>query len=180
MMGITMPTQSSLADLSTLLKLLQAASDPVTAQAAIDKISEERQKYDNAIAESLVKAQEARDEAAKIASESSRQQTLAAKAAKMIETANERAAEVKDQADDLAKDQAIFDAYKAEIAKQAKENADLKAEQDAYVKDALNGISKQRVALEEALAAAVEAKAATEATRGDYEAKLAKFKALTE
>ncbi len=51
MMGSSMPSAQSLTDLAVLLQLLQAASDPATSKATLELFKAERKKYDDAIAE---------------------------------------------------------------------------------------------------------------------------------
>ena len=180
MMGMTMPTQSSLSDLSTLLQLLQAASDPKTAKATIETISQARAAYDDAIAESVKREQAALATLKRVEAADLKAQKAADKAEKSLDELQAKEADLKEAIESLAQDQRLFDAYKAEIAKQALDNAALAAEQDAKVQASVAEMTARAKVLEAKslkLDASIES---TEAVRADYEAKLAKFKALTE
>ena len=180
MMGMTMPTQSSLSDLTTLLQLLQAASDPKASKAAIEKISEARKQYDDAIAESVARAAGAAGVEAKALAAADKAAAAEAKLDKKMAALEVRAIEVNDAAAATSQDRLDFEVYKTEIGAIAKANTALKMEQEAYIKKALADVAGQRKAVEAQAEALDAATATTEAVRAEYEAKLAKFKALTE
>lgn len=179
MMGTAPPSQSTLSDLKVLLELLQAASDPKKAKAAIDSISEARKQYDDAITEANARITVA------LAAEKSAE-TAAAKAEtaeaklekKQADIANQTAA-MKDERESLEGDKQIFATYKAEIEAQAKVNA---AERESLtqhhllnmkaVKEAKDSFAKELDAFDVKVSAVNDLKA-------EYEDKLAKFKALT-
>ena len=180
MMGMTMPTQSSLSDLTTLLQLLQAASDPKTAKATIDTISQARAQYDAAIAESVNREQAALATLKRVEAADAKAQASADKAHKKLEALAAKEADIAEAAESLALDRRTFESYKSEIAKQAHANAATAEEAKAQFIAAMTDIAARHQALDERTKVLDEAMATTEAVRAEYEAKLAKIKALTE
>lgn len=179
MMGMTMPTQSSLSDLMTLLQLLQAASDPKTSKAAIEKISEARKQYDDAIAESGERHTAALNAANQAGVAQAKAEAAEAKAEKKLAALDAKTADVNAAAAALAQDRSDFETYKTEIAALARVNVAAKTAQDASHKKAMDAVDAQRKALD-AQAEDLTAKLAeAQSIKDEFIAKLAQFKALT-
>lgn len=180
MMGMTMPTQSSLTDLMTLLQLLQAASDPATAKQTIETISAARKQYDDAIADAqtrLTAANEAERlaNAAAIASEQA-----AEKAQKKRAAMEEKLAGLDAQAAALDNDRRLLEETKAEVQKMA---ADLAAERKSNavaLSAAMADLAKKSVALDDRAEILNQKIGDANALKAEFEEKLAKFKALTQ
>lgn len=180
MMGMTMPTQSSLSDLTTLLQLLHLASDPKTAKATIDTISQARKQYDAAIAESVAKEQAALATLKRVEAADLKAQKSADKAHEKLEALAVKEADIAEAAEALAFDRRTFETYKSEIAKQAHANVLLAKETQDKADAAMAEVDARSLALDEKAKALDAAMATTEAVRADYEAKLARLKAFTE
>ena len=178
-MMISMPTAGSLSDLMTLLQLLQAASDPKTSKATIGLIQKEREKYDAAVAASLASETEAK--AAHERAQFMRDEALSVKAKCEAEVArlDEKQTEVVEVISQLeakryaiAEDQAALTGARQQLA--AREAAFAKAKAES-----LQALAEERQKIDTELAKAQVATEAAEALKAEYEAKLAKIKALT-
>lgn len=180
MMGMTMPTQSALSDLSTLLQLLQVAADAKSAKATLDAFADAKAQYEEAIAKSLAQEKSAATALKRVELAEQKAQMAADQAQKRINELAQKATETQDEADALAQDQLIFNTYKAEIAKQALDNATFSAEQEAKIKAAWAEIEVEREALDDKSKVLDAAMVVNAEVRAEYEAKLAKLKALTQ
>jgi chromosome segregation ATPase len=178
MMGMTMPTQSSLTDLMTLLQLLQAASDPKTAKATIEEISAARKQYDDAITEAQTRLVAANEAEKKAEAAAAKAENAADKAEKKKLELEARTIEVNDLAAAVAEDQRMFNVYKDEVAKQA---ADLMAERKAStaaLSVTMADLAKKSAALDAKDEVLNQKIGEANALKAELEEKLAKFKAL--
>lgn len=179
MMGSSPPSQSTLSDLKVLLELLQAASDPKKAKAAIDSIADARKQYDDAITESNARQVAAQNAEANAATAQAKAEAAEAKAEKKLAALDAKTADVNAAAAALAQDRSDFETYKTEIAALARVNVAAKTAQDASHKKAMDAVDAQRKALD-AQAEDLTAKLAeAQSIKDEFIAKLAQFKALT-
>lgn len=180
MMGSSPPSQSTLSDLKVLLELLQAASDPKKAKAAIDSIADARKQYDDAITESNARQVAAQNAEANAATAQAKAEAAEAKLDKKMAALDAKAADVNDAAAALAQDRSDFEVYKAEIAEQAQRLVAERAQMNAGATAQVKAIAADRTELERQLAAFADKVQEVADLKADYEAKLAKIKALTE
>jgi len=179
-MMVSMPSASSLTDLSTLLQLLQAASDPKTAADVIAKLRGERKQYDDAIVAADERTRRA------LAAEASADLSVAQAAqAETIALANINALNIKSA--EVAEEVNALKAQKSELRRTHAELVARDQEQDeraaALGNQAVEFAAeclKERKAIEGEWELARIANGEAVALKTDYEAKLAKFKALTE
>ena len=180
MMGSSMPSAQSLSDLAVLLQLLQAASDPKTSKKTLELMQAERKKYDDAIAESGV----AQRKALATIAEAEASKEAAEESIRNAEVATDTLAERENA---LATEEERLNGVRVTLvnAKTALETeskaltkrsnaleVDIKFAQAGLVADRADIAEYQKRAqanMDEALA-----------LKAEYEAKMAKIKALTE
>ena len=178
MMGMTMPTQSSLTDLMTLLQLLQAASDPATAKATIEKISAERKQYDDAIAESQARLVAAKEAESRAEAAAAKAENAADKADKKKAELEARAVEIAELDAALTEDKRMFVVYKDEVAKQAVDLVEERKASAVAHSAAMADLAKKSAALDAKEDVLNQKIGEANALKAELEEKLAKFKAL--
>lgn len=175
----SVPTQSNLTDLMTLLQLMQAASDPKKTQAGIELMQAERKTFDDAIAE----AKDQQDKAV-VTVRRSQEAVDAAAQADIAITAKHanldaRTVQINDMADRVNMGQKQLNEDRAEFTEKSlsdgRSMADRRssldrrfAELDARQKDCDQRDAESSKTMDEA-----------KALKAEYEAKLEKIKALT-
>jgi hypothetical protein len=180
MMGSTPPSQSTLSDLKVLLELLQAASDPKQAKKVIDSIADARKQYDDVVAKSQAATLDAVN--AKASAEKSIIESLgaAADADERGAKADAKAAKAKEaEVEAKSAKQEAIDA-KTELRVQEQAFAEARQAHANAVAVAHDEAAKSRVAISEGYEVLGAKLAEAEALKAEYEAKLAKFKALAE
>jgi len=179
-MMVSMPSASSLTDLSTLLQLLQAASDPKTAADVIAKLQGERKQYDDAIvaADERTKRAVMAEGVAEVAAE----KTRVAKSEYLaeIERLSVLRIEVSDEAVAMKAQKSELRRTHAELVARDQEQAERAAALGNQAIEFAAECLKERQAIEGEWELARIANGEAVALKIDYEAKLAKFKALTE
>lgn len=179
MMGSSPPSQSTLSDLTVLLELLQAASDPKAAKKVIADISAARKQYDDAITESNARQVAAQNAESNAAAAQAKAEAAEAKLEKKMFALDAKAADVNDAAAALEQDRKDFEVYKAEITEQAQRLVAERAQMNAGATAQVKAIAADRTELERQLAAFADKVQEVADLKADYEAKLAKIKALT-
>jgi chromosome segregation ATPase len=178
MMGSSPPSQSTLSDLTVLLELLQAASDPKTAKKVIADISAARKQYDDAIAESNARQVAAQNAEAHAATAQAKAEAAELKLDKKAAALAARQAEIQEMEASVAGQMDAAKAKGLELDVQISEIKRLTAQADTSAANQLRTIAQDKTNLERQIEA-FDAKVQEVADlKADYESKLAKFKAL--
>lgn len=180
MMGSSPPSQSTLSDLKVLLELLQAASDPKKAKAAIDSIAEARKQYDDAIAESSERLRNALAAENKAEVAASKAEAAAEKLEKKQAALEARQAELSVLEAQAVAQRENIDAQRREVEAEAVKVNDAAALNASENLKQLKAIAADRTTLEGQIAAFDTKVQEVKDLKAEYEAKLAKIKALTE
>lgn len=184
MMQMSVPGAQALADLGSFLSILELASDPKKAKAAVNAIADERKKHDDALAASIERVRVAE------AAEASAHAAIA-KAAQSEANAN---SEVDKLLRLRASNKAAEDEAKAEAAAAAKVNDEKLKNLDAVRAEIAQREAAMVASFKAQSAAVAEVKANAEeldiraagvmeealAMKAEYAARLAKIKALAE
>jgi hypothetical protein len=179
MLGINMPTQSSLSDLGTLLNLMQAASDPAKAKVVIATLAAERKKYDDAITDSVVRHKEAKAAIAEAAESVGKSEAAIIRLDKRSSLIATQTLNAKEDRETLAQERKELDLYKLQVAANALEQVRVNEERELVMAKRSAELDDRSKRMDKVLAKTTEAQEVALSARAEYETKLAQLKALT-